>query len=145
MNTRKIIALIFIGIALVLGVLFYLSIRFPEGIEEYFKKEYYNQFGPLAIAVELLVAGFHLFKKHPKANFTLALFGFTAVLDPIFNLTGLFTSMVPIYAMVLFTLCALVSLWLSFTNTFELGKISFLGALWGFVLGNAVELFFNYF
>ncbi|WP_420399207.1 hypothetical protein [Flagellimonas sp.] len=144
MNTRKIVAIIFIGISLILGVLYYLGIQIPDSVEGYFEKEYYNQFGPLAIAVELLVAGVYLFKKHPKANFALALFGFTAVLDPIFNLAGLFTSMVPIYAMVLFTLCAVIALWLSFTNTFELGKISFFGALWGFVLGNAVELFFNY-
>lgn len=132
------------GIAIVLGVLYYLGIQFPDTLQGYFKKEYYGQYGPLAISVELLVAGFYVFKKHPKANFSLALFGFTAILDPIFNLVGLFTSMVPIYAMVLFTLCAVIALWLSFTNTFGLGKITLLGAIWGFVLGNAVELFFNY-
>ncbi|MEM9650026.1 MAG: hypothetical protein AAF969_16225 [Bacteroidota bacterium] len=144
MNIRKIVAILFMGIAVVLGVLYYLGIQFPDTLQGYFKKEYYGQYGPLAISVELLVAGFYVFKKHPKANFNLALFGFTAILDPIFNLVGLFTSMVPIYAMVLFTLCAVIALWLSFTNTFGLGKITLLGAIWGFVLGNAVELFFNY-
>jgi len=141
---RNQIGLIFIALALVLGTIFYLDLEFPADLGRYFKKEYYGQFGPLAIAIELLVAGFHLLTHHKKANFTLALFGFTALLDPFFNLVGLFTSQVPVYATVLFVLCAAIALWLSFTNAFKLGRISFWSALWSFILGNAIELFFNY-
>ena len=144
MKKRKIIAAVFIILALVLGVVFFKKIKFPSGIEAYFSADYYNQFGPLAICVELLFAGFYLMNKHPKTNFTLALFGFTALLDPFFNLIGLFTSSVPVYAMVLFVGCALLALWLAFSNTFNLGRISLIGALVSFILGNAVELFFNY-
>jgi hypothetical protein len=144
MKTRKIIALLFIILALILSVIFYLEIQFPKGLEAYFKKEYYSQFGPLAISIELLIAGIYLFNKHAKVNFTLALFGFTALLDVVFNLLGLFTSMIPVYATVLFICCALLSLWLAFTDTFNLGRISFIGAVLSFILGNAVELFFNY-
>ena len=144
MTSRKIIAVIFILMALVLGTLFYLKINFPKEIGGYFNSEYYGQFGPLAISIELLIAGVYLFIKHPKANFTLALFGFTAILDPLFNLAGLFTSLVPVYAMILFVAAALLSLWLAFTNTFNLGRISFLSAFFSFLLGTAVELFFNY-
>lgn len=144
MKSRKILALVFILLALVLGVIFYLDIDFPIGLEPYFKKEFYNQFGPLAICVELLIAGMYLFIPHAKVNFTLALFGFTALLDPIFNSIGLFSSMVPLYATVLFVCCALLSLWLAFSNTFKLGRISLIGAFVSFILGNAVELFFNY-
>ncbi len=144
MKLLKIIALIFIILALTLGVLFYLEIEFPVGIEAYFKKEYYTQFGPLAISIELLIAGIYLFKRHVNANFTLALFGFTVLLDSIFNMLGLFSSMLPIYAMILFICCALLSLWLAFTDTFKLGRISIIGALMSFIIGNTVELFFNY-
>ena len=144
MKTRKIIALLFIILALILSVIFYLEIQFPKGLEAYFKKEYYSQFGPLAISVELLIAGVYLFNRHAKVNFTLALFGFTALLDIVFNLLGLFTSLMPVYANVLFSCCALLSLWLAFTDTFNLGRISFIGAVLSFILGNAVELFFNY-
>jgi len=144
MNTRKILAVVFIAFALVLGIMFYLAIDFPRDLEAYFKKEYYTQFGPLAISVELLIAGIYLFKKHPKANFTLALFGFTALLDPIFNLIGLFSSLVPLYAAIVFVCCALLSLWLAFSDSFNLGRISFISALVSFILGNALELFFNY-
>jgi hypothetical protein len=144
MIKRKIIASVFIILALVLGGIFFLQIAFPNELQGYFKSEYYSQFGPLAICIELLVAGMYLFIKHPKANFALALIGFTAILDPIFNLVGLFTSLVPIYAMILLVAAALVSLWLAFTNTFNLGRISFIGALASFAMGTAIELFFNY-
>lgn len=144
MKTRKIIAIVFIIVAIVLGVIFYTKIDFPIGLEAYLKKEFYGQFGPLAICVELLTAGFYLFIKHPKSNFTLALFGFTALLDPIFNTIGLFTSIVPTYAMVLFVICSLIALWLAFSNTFKLGRISLIGVIVSFILGIAVELFFNY-
>jgi len=72
------------------------------------------------------------------------LFAFTALLDPILNLVGLFTSSLPVYAIILFLGSAIVSLWLAFTNAFNLGRISFAGALGSFLPGNAIELFFNY-
>ena len=144
MKNRKIIAILFILIGLVLGAIFFTNIHFPEGLVSYFKKDFYSQFGPLAISVELLIAGLYLFKKDPKTNFTLALFGFTALLDPFFSVIGLFTSAVPIYAMILFVCCALLALWLAFSNTFTLGRISFFEVIVSFILGNAVELFFNY-
>ncbi|MEX0288709.1 MAG: hypothetical protein AB3N14_06325 [Flavobacteriaceae bacterium] len=144
MKTRKILAAVFIILAIVLGVSFYMKIHFPEDLTGYFKKSYYSQYGPLAICIELLVAGIYLFVRHSKANFTLALFGFTALLDPIFDSVGLFSTMVPLYGTLIFVICALVALWLSFTDSFSLGKISFLAAFGSFILGNAVELFFNY-
>lgn len=144
MKIRKIIASAFIIIALVLGTIFFSEIMFPKGLEGYFKIAYYSQFGPLAICVELLIGGFYLFLGHPKTNFTMALFAFTALLDPFFNLIGLFTTLVPVYAMVIFLCCAVIGLWLAFSNAFNLGRISFFGALGSFILGNAVELFFNY-
>lgn len=143
MKNRKILSISFIIIALIFGTIFFLDIKFPIGLEDYFTKDYYMQFGPLAISIELLIAGIYLFMKHTKANFTLALFGFTALLDPIFNLIGLFSSLVPLYATIIFIPCALVSLWLAFTDSFRLGRISFIWAFASFILGNAIELFFN--
>lgn len=130
-------------IALVLGIIFFQDITFPVGLEEYFKAAYYNQFGPLALCVELLVAGLYLYQGHPKANFTLALFGFSALLDPVFNYFGIFATQLPVYATVIFILCGLLALWLAFTNTFDTGRISIPGAFGSFILGCAVELFFN--
>lgn len=145
MQIRRAIATLFFVLSLVLGVIFFVNIEYPSNFEGYFNKSYYGQFGPLAICVELCIAAIYLFTGHKKSNFTLALFAFTALLDILFNLTGLLTSGVPVYGMVLFAICAVISLWMAFSNAFNLGRISFLGALASFVLGNAIEFYFNYF
>jgi len=145
MEKRKLIATLFIVIAVVLGIIFFLDIDYPENFEGYFKKSYYGQFGPMAICVELLVAAIYLFVGHKKSNFALALFAFTALSDILFNLTGIFISGVPNYAMVLFFVCAMLSLWIAFSNAFNLGRITLLWAITSLVLGNAIEFYFNYF
>ncbi|WP_422860033.1 hypothetical protein ACOKFD_03755 [Flagellimonas sp. S174] len=144
MKTQRIVAAIFLLIAMILGFYFHSKIQFPTEIGSYFRIGTYNQFGPLAISIELLVAGYYLFVGHKKTNFALALFAFTALLDPFFNFTGLFTSLVPIYATIIFVVCALIALWIAFSNTFGTGRISFLNALGSFILGAVLELFFNY-
>lgn len=145
MKTRKTIAVAFIVLSVILGVVFYLKTDYPEKFEGYFKKSYYGQFGPLAICVELLFAAYYLYVGHKKSNFALALFAFTALADIFFNLTGIFISGVPNYAMVLFFVCAVISLWIAFSNAFNLGRITLLWAIASFVLGNAIEFYFNYF
>jgi hypothetical protein len=144
MKKRKITSILLLIIGIALSVAFILKIEFPQGFEAYFKREYYNQFGPLAISVELLIASYYLFKGHKKTNFTLALFGFTALLDPLFNQIGLFKSIVPLYGTIVLSICALVCLWLAFANTFKLKRLSRLAAILSVVLGVFVELFFNY-
>ena len=145
MKKRKIISLSLLLVGIVLSVAFILRIEFPQGFETYFKREYYNQFGPLAISVELLIAGYYLFIGHKKTNFTLALFGFTALLDPLFDQIGLFDSIVPLYGTIILSICGLICLWLAFSNPFELKRLSRLVAILSLVLGVFVELFFNYF
>lgn len=144
MKKRKIIALLFLIVGVSLSVAFMLKIEFPQGFEAYFKREYYNQFGPLSLSVELLIASYHLFIGHKKTNFTLALFGFTALLDPLFDQIGLFNSIVPLYGTIILSICALLCLWLAFANTFRLKPLSNLAAIFSVVLGVFVELFFNY-
>ncbi|MFC0605410.1 hypothetical protein [Winogradskyella pulchriflava] len=144
MKKRKTIALLLFIIGIVLSTAFIIKIEFPQGFEAYFKREYYNQFGPLAISVELLIASYYLFIGHKKTNFTLALFGFTALLDPIFNQIGIFNSIVPLYGTIILSVCALLCLWLAFTNTFKLKRLSILAAVLSAILGIFVELFFNY-
>lgn len=144
MKKRKIISLLLLIIGLALSVAFIAKIEFPQGFEAYFKREYYNQFGPLAISVELLIASYYLFIGHKKTNFTLALFGFTALLDPVFNQIGLFNSIVPLYGTIVLSICALLCLWLAFNNTFKLKRLSHIAAILSVVLGVFIELFFNY-
>ena len=144
MNKRKIIASVFIIIALILGAILFSEIVFPKDLEGYFKTAYFSQFGPLAICVELLIAGLYLITGNPRTNFAMALFAFTVLMDLFFNVIGLITTLVPIYALVIFLCCAVFALWLAFSNAFSTGRISFAAAFGSFILGNAVELFFNY-
>jgi hypothetical protein len=145
MKTRKSIAIIFFLIAMVMGIVFYQNLNLPESIDGYFKQSYYGQLGALAIAVELAISAYYLFRGNRKANFYLALFGFTAILDILFHISGLLTSNVPIYGMIIFGLCAIISFYIAFSNSFNLGKITLWGALLSFVIGNAIEWFFNFY
>lgn len=144
MKKRKTIALFLLIIGIALSVVFIIKIESPQGFEAYFKREYYNQFGSLAISVELLIASYYLFIGDKKTNFTLALFGFTALLDPFFNQIGVFNSIVPLYGTIILSICALLCLWLAFTNIYKLKRLSHLAAFFSIVLGVFVELFFNY-
>lgn len=126
-------------------MVFIWNIEFPQGFETYFKREYYSQFGPLAISIELFIAGYYLFKERKKTNFTLALFGFTALFDAVFNLIGLFDSAIPLYGTIIFSICALLCLWLAFSNTFKLSGLTILKATVSIILGVMTVLFFNYF
>lgn len=144
MKRRKIISLLLLAVGVSLSVAFLLKIEFPQGLEVYFKREYYNQFGALIISIELLIAGYYLFIRHEKTNFALALFGFTALLDPLFNQIGLFNSIVPLYGTIILSTCALYCLWLAFANSFNLKRLSLIAAVLSIVLGVIIELFFNF-
>lgn len=144
MKKRKIISLLLLIIGLALSVAFLTKIEFPQGFEAYFKREYYNQFGPLVISIELLIASYYLFIGHKKANFTLAVFGFTALLDPLFNQLGLINTAVPLYGTIIFSICALICLWIAFSNTFKLIRMSILSTAVSVILSLVIELFFNY-
>lgn len=144
MKKRKLLSLFMFLLALVLGVIFYFEIESPQSIWDYFDRSYLGQFGPVAICVELLIAAYYLYIAHQKTNFTLALFAFTVLLDILLSLSGVFESGVPIYGMVLFFITAIISLWISFTNAFELGKITLKATLFSFLVGVAIELYFNY-
>lgn len=144
MKKRKIISLLLLMVGVSLSFAYVFRIEFPQGLEAYFKREYYNQFGPLVISVELLITSYYLFIGHKKTNFTLALFGFTALLDPLFNQIGLFNSVVPLYGTIILSICAVLCLWLAFTNPFKLERLSHSATILSVVLGAFIELFFNY-
>ena len=140
---RKPLAIVYVLLGLILSILFFSSVSFPVGIEPYFKKSYYGQFGGIAICVELIVAGIYLYLNHSKTNFAMALFAFTALFDPIFNFLGIFSSSVPLYGTIIFIAFAIISFWIAFTNAFDTGKISNFNLIASLVLGLIVEYFFN--
>jgi len=143
MSLRKIIAVVFMGVALVFSVFLYLETNHPEDFGEYFNLSFYTQYGPIAISIELFIAGFYLFKESKKANFALALFGFTVVMDIVFHITSFINSNTPLYAMLVFSGCAIGAFYISFSNAFNLGKITLLATITSFVMGNIIEWFFT--
>ena len=145
MIRQKLLATIFLLIGAIFTVVFYMEIEYPKGLEAYFHRNYYRQFGSMAISLELLIAGYYLLVRHLRTNFAMALFGFTVMLDLLYTLIGLFSSGMHLYATITFLCAGGIALFLAFTNSYNLGRISWMNALGSFVLGNAVELFFNYF
>lgn len=143
MRKRKIIALILLILGVLLSVAFFLQIEFPQRFGAYFKRDYYKQFGPLIISIELVIAGIYLFKEHKKTNFTLALFGFTALLDLLFNQIGLLDSLMPLYGTIIMSICALLCFWLAFFNSFNLRPMNVLKTIASVTIGIATEFFFN--
>jgi len=144
MKGSKKFSILLLTIAAVLSIIFFLKIEFPQGFELYFKRAYYSQFGPLVISIELFIAGYYLFIEHQKANFALAIFGFTALFDLFFDQLGLFESLMPLYGAVILTICAIFCLWIAFQNIFKLQRISFIAVIASFLLSGIIELFFNY-
>ena len=144
MNVRKIIASLFILIALVFGVILYLDIQYPKDVQTYFRKEFYTQFGPLAICLEMIFSAYYLYRNDKKANFYLALFASTILFDIVFNLAGLFTSSIPDLIAYVLMGCGFVSFWIAFTDSFKTGLISWKETILSIVMGVLVELFFNY-
>lgn len=145
MILRKIIATVFILISLGLGIAFYGILEKPDSLEGYFLKSYYGQFVGVALCVELFIGGCYLYMSHKKTNFTLALFGFTAVLDIVYNLIGLTTYGIPTFGVIIIAPCVLGAFWIAFSNAFDLGKIGLKWAVVSFVMGNVVEFFFTNF
>ncbi len=140
----KNVSILLLLIAITMSIVFFLKIEFPQGFDLYFKREYYSQFGPLVISIELFIAGYYLLIEHQKANFALAIFGFTALFDFIFDQIGLFKSLMPLYGTVILTICAVLCLWIAFQNVFKLQRVSFVAVIASFILGGIIELFFNY-
>ena len=105
---RRTLSFTYIIVALALCILFYTKINLPGDINSYFRIELYKQFGGIAITIELLVAGIYLLLNHKKTNFTMGLFGFTAVLDPIFNYLDITSNNVPVYGTIIFLCFAIV-------------------------------------
>lgn len=145
MEKRKLFSVLLLILGAFLSLVFISKIQFPQGLETYFKREFYNQFGPLVIGIELLVAGYYLFRGNEKTNFALALFGFTALLDALFNLIGLFDSLMPLYASIIVSICGLICLWMAFSNSFKFNGMSILRTMVSVIIGVMTELFFNYF
>lgn len=107
----------------------------------YFKPQYYLKFSLLIISVMLLNASFLLFKSAKGANLSLAIFGYTVLEEIMFDLLGLTTVNMPLFAYVVLFVCAVPSVWVAHSNTFKTEKLSIKGLIISLVIGALESLF----
>ncbi|WP_116771839.1 hypothetical protein [Maribacter litoralis] len=144
-DKRRLIAISFGVLALILSIVFFLKVDTPQHLGDYFTQAYYGQFGAIAICVELIAAAYYLYVGHKKTNFTMALFAFTVVLNGILNLFGVGTVIIPLAIMMLLLVSGGIAFFIAFSNAFNLGKISIGNVILSFVFGNIIAFYFNYF
>ncbi len=140
MEKNKLIGLGFSIIASIFCVVFALQTDLEIGLKSYLSLDYLMQLTPLIISVMLLAGGVFLIIKHAHAIPALALFGFTALEDIIFNWFGITTSYLPIYAIVVFFCCALIALWIVYSNMFDIKRLSVKEGALALIFGTAVNL-----
>jgi hypothetical protein len=142
---------------LVLTVYFAAQVNFSIRLESWLSQEYWVQFMPLVSGILLLIAGILSIFERPNANFTLVLFGHTISEEIIFGWLGLtnfsaslFSSIglkninFPDYAIFWFFGLSLISLFIAYTNTLNLRRISLKEGLVAAVIGVVVSFLPNF-
>ena len=153
MAARKIIGIIFSIIAVLFSTIFIiqsdLSIDFKDyfdfSFKSYFSLEYLRQITPLILCLILLYGGLLLIIKPSKSNPVLALFGFTVLEEIVFGWLNIITINFPVYVIAVFLCCALLSLWIAYSNTINLKRLSFKEGVSSLILGTLINVFSFYF
>jgi hypothetical protein len=148
MAARKIIGFIFSIIAVLFSILFLinsdLSIDFKEyfdfSLKSYFSLEYLMQITPLIICLILLYGGILLIIKPSKSNPVLALFGFTVLEEIVFSWFDIIAIGFPAYVVTVFFCCALLSLWIAYSNTINLKRLSLKEGISSLILGTLINV-----
>ncbi len=153
MAARKIIGIIFSIIAVLFSTIFIiqsdLSIDFKDyfdfSFKSYFSLEYLRQITPLILCLILLYGGLLLIIKPSKSNPVLALFGFTVLEEIVFGWLDIITINFPLVVIVVFFCCALLALWIAYSNTINSKRLSFKEGVSSLILGTLINLFSYYF
>ncbi len=153
MAVRKNIGIIFSIIAILFSVIFIiqsdLSISYKEyfdfSFKSYFSLEYLRQITPLVICLILLYGGLLLIIKPSKSNPVLALFGFTVLEEIVFDWLNIITINFPIYVIAVFFCCALLAIWIAYSNKVNLKRLSLKEGVSSLVLGTLINAFSFYF
>ncbi|MGK0316509.1 MAG: hypothetical protein ACI86M_002744 [Saprospiraceae bacterium] len=153
MAVRKIIGTIFSIIAILFSIIFIiqsnLSFDFKEyfdfSLKSYFSLDYLRQITPLVLCLILLYGGLLLIIKPSKSNPVLALFGFTVIEEIVFDWFDIITISFPAYVIVVFLCCALLALWIAYSSTINLKRLSFKEGVSSLILGTLINAFSYYF
>jgi len=140
---RKLIGAVFSTIAVVAIGIFITETEFNIQLQSYLSLEYYMQFVPLIISFLLFYGGVSLFNNRPNANFALALFGYAALEEILFDWLGISSTYLSTVSIVLFFCCAIAALWISHTNSFNLKRLSYIEIVISIVFGAVESLILN--
>ncbi|MFT4848391.1 MAG: hypothetical protein ACI83B_000922 [Sediminicola sp.] len=143
MAARKIIGYTFSIIAVLFSLIVLINsdvnIDFKEyfyfSIKSYFSLEYLRKITPLIICSILLYGGIILILKPPKINPVLALFGFTVLEKIAFSWFDIIAIGFPVYVVAVFFCCALISLWIVYSDTINLKRLSLKEGVFSLILG----------
>jgi hypothetical protein len=148
MAARKIIGLIFSIIAILFSVLFImqtdlsfdLNEYFNISFKSYFSLDYLRKITPLIINLILLYGGILLIYKPLKSNPVLALFGITVMEEALFNWFGVINTNYPRYIIAIFLCCAMLSVWIAYSNKINKKRLSFKEGASSLFLGTIINL-----
>ncbi|OEK04025.1 hypothetical protein [Roseivirga misakiensis] len=141
MKKRRITSLLLSIVALSLIVYFFSTTQLSVEFSMYFKPEYYLKYSLLIISLMLINAAFLLFKNDKGANLSLAIFGYTILEEIIFDLLGITSVNMPLVAYIVLFACALPSLWIAHSNTFNTEKLSTKGLVISLAIGALESLY----
>jgi len=153
MIARKIIGVTFSIIAILFNVLFIMqsNLSFDLGeyfnlsLKSYFSLNYLRQITPLIINLILLYGGVLLIYRPLKSNPVLALFGFTVLEEALFNWLGVISTNYETYINVVFLCCAILSVWIAYSNKINQKRLSFKEGASSLFLGTLINLASYYF
>lgn len=138
MISRKTLSIIFGAVSIGLIVYFFSIKQFKVEFQMYFKPEFYLSFSIFIISVMLLDASISLYRNSERSNLALAIFGYTALLEILFDLIGVTPQNLPLFTYFLLLVCAIPCIWIAHTDTYETGKLSRLGLAISLAIG-AIE------
>lgn len=153
MKTRKIIGIIFSIVAVLFSIIFItqsglsfdIKGYFDLSFKSYFSLEYLRQITPLIICLILLYGGVLLIVKPSKSNPVLALFGFTVLEEVVLNWFNIIIIDLPVVVISVFFYCALLALWIAYSNKINLKRLSLKEGVSSAILGTLFNLFSYYF
>jgi hypothetical protein len=153
METRKLIGITFINIAVISSILFSIEENLTLDIKNYFDFSFKSYFSiaflrritPLILCFILLYGGFLLLLKPLKSNTVLALFGFTVIEEIVFHWFGIMTIDFSAFIIGLFFCCAILCLFIAYSNQINLKRLSIKEGLSSLLFGTLINAFTFYF
>lgn len=109
-------------------------------LKSYFSLDYLRKITPLIINLILLYGGILLILKPLKSNTVLALFGITVLEELLFNWFGVISTNYPSSIIVIFLCCAILSVWIAYSNKINQKRLSFYEGASSLFLGTLINL-----